>query len=101
MPNPLTEQWIKEQLELCEKSTDRPWWTTDKIDDPAVWGPDGDLVAKCRGSVVLGVEARQNAIFIAAAREGYPLVLRELASLRQRHDELIERYEHTIRVWCH
>ena len=83
MANPLTEEWIKEQLAICEAATDRPWWTTDKIDDPAVWGPDGDLVAKCRGSVVLEVEAWQNATFIAAAREGYPLVLKELASLRQ------------------
>ena len=50
---PLTDEWINEQLEICEKAV-----------------PPGQLVRSA------------DTRFIAAAREGYPLVLKEVMRLR-------------------
>jgi len=55
---PLTNEWIKEQLEICEKAV-----------------PPGQLVRSA------------DARFIAAAREGYPLVLKEVMRLRKQRCE--------------
>ena len=61
----LTDEWINEQLEICEKAV-----------------PPGQLVRSA------------DARFIAAAREGYPLVLKEVLRLKRviysAHEDLME-----------
>ena len=104
MPNPLTKEWIKQQLRLCERATKGPWVYQSHRGCKNIGPREG--IRKIYGLLYTTglsneTEDRANARLCADAREGYPLVLKELASLRQRHDELIERYEHTIRVWCH
>lgn len=72
----LDAAWIKEQLELCEKATPGPWeeYGTGVI---TYTHPSRDIceLGKAWGS---WVQRMDNAEFIAAAREGYPLVLKEL-----------------------
>jgi len=61
---PLTDEWIKEQLKICEKAV-----------------PPGQLVRS------------SDARFIAAAREGYPLVLEEVQRLRRSKADMLALLE--------
>lgn len=88
---PLTEQEIREGLELCEKATPEPW-TRDDSSINARWGnedvqicamftsswsyPDGGRNARMRA------ETDANVRFIAAARALLPRALSELAELK-------------------
>lgn len=75
----ITEKWLREQWELCERATEGPW--LDEIS--AVSATDGDELAKCWGNLAKGGSDCDNSAFIAAARTGYPLVLMELLRLRE------------------
>jgi len=87
MPTALTDEWIEEQLRLCGAATEEPWRTER-------WPDQVDI---CNVAVIAGAYAGkyyvapamlpQNAIFIAAAREGYSLVLREVLRLRKQRCE--------------
>lgn len=86
MPAPLTDDWLREQLELCEKATVGPWHVGER-GGPA--GPFHSLVTPT-GQVVAGmIDATSDAQGIAAAHEGYPLVLRQYTRLRQALDACI------------
>ena len=63
MPTPLTEEWIKEQLEICKMDSDwRKAYGTPPFPSPQ-W---------------FSIFTR----FLAAAQEGYPLVLKEIQRLK-------------------
>lgn len=101
MPAPLSKEWVEQQLALCEKATPGPWWRRAWIDtDPAIWGPDGDIIARCRGNLAEGGTASQNAHFVATAREGYPMALKELQRLRRRRCTNCEFYAYYDQPLC-
>ena len=90
MPAPLTDEWIEEQLELCEAATPGPWmlgcpeeqWPMAKR---AVSGPNNVnviLSGPNRWDDPQGLQREEDGIFIIAAREGYILALREIQRLK-------------------
>ena len=86
MPAPLTEQWIKQQLRLCEKATKGPWVYQKHLGCKNIGPREG--IRKIYGLLYttgLSDEAadRANARLAAEAREGYPLVLKEVQRLRR------------------
>lgn len=87
MPAPLTDEWIKEQLELCEKATPGPWHIGDR-GGPA--GPFHSLVNPSGRVVAMMIDSTSDAQSMAAARQGYPLVLTVLRIIARRWPD---RYE--------
>lgn len=88
----LTDEWIEEQLELCAKATPGPWQT---------YGAEVIVYAHPSPTICNLLEANgsysewlDNAEFIAAARENYSLVLKEMQQLRRviwsAHEDLME-----------
>ena len=84
MPAPLTDEWIKEQLRLCEEAKRGPWKTYPEI-KKRLYEEDevGPWIMECGhdlpGFPYLGAfESEADAELIAAAREGYPATLEAL-----------------------
>lgn len=91
MPPRLTEEWIDEQLAICERATEGPWM----LGWPGQQWPMARRCVSNRGgkSVILagtdqhgyhptGIQTEADGLSIIAAREGYPLVLKALIELR-------------------
>lgn len=89
---PLSEEWIREQIELCEKATPGPWmlgWPGEQ------WPMARRCVSNCDGkSIILagtdrhgyyptGIQTEADGLFIVAARERYPKVLERLVILQK------------------
>lgn len=99
----LTDEWIEEQLELCEKAMQAPWrdgfddesghigdyrgaWIVQEgTDEIVIWGGSHD-------GIPVGVLKQENVDLITAAREGYPLVLNALQSLRKQVRQFLESH---------
>ncbi|GAI14623.1 unnamed protein product [marine sediment metagenome] len=78
---PLTDEWIKEQLALCEKATPGSWAYRKGLGCKDIGPRTG--VRSIYGVVYTSglsneTEDKANAQLCAAAHEGYPLVLMEL-----------------------
>lgn len=81
MAIPLSKQWIKQQLRLCEKATKGPWVYQKHLGCKTI-GPRRGM-RKIYGRLYTAglseeIEDRANARLCVAAREGYPLVLKKL-----------------------
>jgi len=92
----LTDEWLEEQLKLCKEATVGPWYTER-------WP---DQVDRCSMAVITGAYAdkyyvvpaalSENAIFVAAAREGYPLTLQLLKETRAALGLVLEELDHMV-----
>lgn len=80
MSTPLTDEWIDEQLKLCEAATEGPW---EHYADEVIEYSNSHTICAFLQSALPRVERMNNAAFIAAAREGYVKVLLVLRSLRK------------------
>ena len=80
MPAPLTDEWIKEQLKLCNEATRGPWYASTR--------PWVGMIEDGNHYFVAQDMLPRNAAFIAAAREGYPLVLEWVQELRAEMDAI-------------
>lgn len=92
MSAPLTGKWIEEQLEICGEATSGPWHVG------ARGGPSGPLhsLVNPMGHVVaMMIDSTADARSMAAARQGYPLVLRVLQIIARRWPD---RYEEAADV---
>lgn len=91
---PLTDEWIEEQLKLCEEATAGPWgsyprWFQPRYDDATIIDWNIECSPDLPGFRLLGsFESEANASLVAAAREGYPLVLEWLQELRAEMDAI-------------
>ena len=100
MPAPLTDEWIEEQLTICEKATQGQWY--DGFDDGSgrIGNRDGAYITLTETphlderfptvivggdyeGIPIGVLKQDDVDFIIAARAGYLLVLKEVQRLRQ------------------
>lgn len=88
MPAPLSDEWIEEQVRLCEKAKRGPWKTylerKKRLYEEDEVGP---WIIECGhdlpGFPHLGAfESEVDAEFVAAARVGYPLTLELLKETR-------------------
>lgn len=78
MTEALTARWIEEQLEICGEATRGPWHIG------ARGGPSGpfhSLVTSAGQVVAMMIDSMPDAQLMAAAREGYPLALKEAQNL--------------------
>ena len=95
----LSDEWIREQLQLCAKATPGPW--CDGFDDGSgrIGDRDGAYITLAEAAhpeerfptvivggdyegIPQGVLKQQDVDFLIAAREGYPLTLRLLKETR-------------------
>ena len=89
---PLAGRWIEEQLAVCKKATSGPWHIGD-CGGPA--GPFHSLVNPAGRVVAMMIDSVSDAQSIAAARQGYPLVLTILRIIARRWPD---RYEDAVEV---
>ncbi len=87
LSEPLTAAWIEEQLALCKQATEYPWHVGAK-GGPS--GPFHSLVTPTGRVVAALIGNTADAYAIAAARQGYPLVLTVLQIIARRWPD---RYE--------
>ena len=76
MTVPLTEEWLTEQLRLCEAATKGPWFAS-----PGSGPGYGHLRIKAANQQKSWVQHEADCRFVVAACEGYLLTLKELQSL--------------------
>ncbi len=91
----MTDDEIKQELEICEKATPEPW-TWDMSDVDFVWSLHrdynhlpNDTILTCADADFVS-DAKPNRAFIAHARTNYPLALRELLRLRDAAQALVK-----------
>jgi len=105
MPAPLTDEWIEEQLKLCEAASQGPWRDgfddgSGRIDDHSgAYITFGKLNQFGLPQYIIdggnseydfpkGVLKQENVDFIIAARAGYPKVLERLRILQKVIDNI-------------
>lgn len=98
----LTDEWIEEQLQICEAASQGPWRDGfddggGRIDDHSeayvtfiTFGefeqfglPQGIIGGGNYKDFFIGVLKQEDVDFIIAARKGYPLILRRLDQLKK------------------
>jgi len=77
MPAPLTDEWIEDQLKLCEEATKGPW-----LASHGSGTGHGHLRVKATNHLTPWMQRQADCHFIEAMREGYPLLLKEVLRLR-------------------
>lgn len=97
----LTDEWIEEQLKICQVASQEPWYdgfsggigritdndysgayiTSDELDEHRL--PQCIIVGGDYEGIPIGVLKQEDVDFIIAAREGYFLVLKEMRQLRR------------------
>lgn len=83
---------IERSLELANKATPGPWWSEPRDDGTheVLCDPQFSSVADCYGCLDNCDEGKENAAFIADARENYPELLKRFKRVRQLVSEMIE-----------
>ena len=100
MPASLTDEWIEQQLELCKAASQGPWYDgfddgSGRIDndngaditfgelDPRDGLPQCVVEGGNYKGIPIGVLKQEDVDFIIAAREGYPVLLKEVRRLKR------------------
>jgi Fe-S oxidoreductase len=81
---------IERSLELASKATPGPWWSEPRDDGTheVLCDPQFSSVADCYGCLDNCDEGKENAAFIADARENYPELLKRFKRLRELRAEM-------------